>query len=219
MFVCPCPPLRLSLWYKIQENHEKGPDSEAGRGSVWKRGTRRGAGCGASAGSRCPELAQHVDTEPVPDLKPPFQLEGKRWRDSRRRATSGLARTWFIFFFPLWSHWLTPPLFTKVYDFVIFGLAQILEVLFSSKGRSVAGSVREYCPRMCQEYTVMLKGASTGWTLVILSWTQVYLLSVTPCCSVCLEHNERESVDDEEGHFSVYNSNYGAKAKSVIFTN
>lgn len=30
------------------------------------------------AGSLCPELAQHVDTEPVPDLKPPIQPEGER---------------------------------------------------------------------------------------------------------------------------------------------
>ncbi len=29
------------------------------------------------AGSQCPELAQHVDTEPVPDLKPPFSARGK----------------------------------------------------------------------------------------------------------------------------------------------
>lgn len=29
------------------------------------------------AGSLCPELAQHVDSEPGPDLKPPFLPEGK----------------------------------------------------------------------------------------------------------------------------------------------
>ena len=29
------------------------------------------------AGLQCPELAQHVDSEPVPDLKLPFQPGGK----------------------------------------------------------------------------------------------------------------------------------------------
>jgi len=41
------------------------------------QGREKGVVAGLPAGSQCPELAQHVDTEPVPDLKLPFQPEGK----------------------------------------------------------------------------------------------------------------------------------------------
>lgn len=69
---CPSALRCLSLWYKILDSHEKGPDREAGGGSV-------AGGCGARlpAGSQCPELARHVDRELVPDLKLPPQPEGK----------------------------------------------------------------------------------------------------------------------------------------------
>lgn len=42
------------------------------------RGEETGVVPGLPAGSQCPELAQHVDTELVPDLKQSFQPEGKR---------------------------------------------------------------------------------------------------------------------------------------------
>lgn len=42
------------------------------------QGEEQGVVLQLPAGSQCLELAQHVDTEPVPDLKLPFQLEGKR---------------------------------------------------------------------------------------------------------------------------------------------
>lgn len=41
------------------------------------QGEEKGVVSELPAGSQCPELAQHVDAEPVPDLKPPFQPEGK----------------------------------------------------------------------------------------------------------------------------------------------
>lgn len=52
------------------------------------RGEQTGVVPGLPAGSQCPELAQHVDTEPEPDLKP----KGKRCRDSGIRATSASYR-------------------------------------------------------------------------------------------------------------------------------
>ncbi len=76
-----CPRPSLSLGYKISESCEKGPDREAGGDSLWKGGAQaeeKGVVPELPAGSQCPELAQHVDTEPVPDLKPPSQPEGKR---------------------------------------------------------------------------------------------------------------------------------------------
>lgn len=41
-------------------------------------GEEKGVAPELPAGSQCPELAQHVDTEPGPDLKSPFLPEGKR---------------------------------------------------------------------------------------------------------------------------------------------
>lgn len=49
-----------------------------GREEGGAQGEEKGVVPELPAGSQCPELAQHVDTQPVPDLKPPFQPEGKR---------------------------------------------------------------------------------------------------------------------------------------------
>lgn len=138
-------------------------------------GEEKGVAPELPAGSQCPELAQHVDTEPGPDLKSPFLPEGKRWRDSRIRATSASWSLVYFFFFSLWSHWLTA-LFSfslfLVFDFFFFcdiGFSSYLgrhpSCLLPSRERSDA----ECCPWTCQECSVSFKDSSAGWKLVNLN--------------------------------------------------
>lgn len=59
------------------------------------------------AGSQCPELAQHVDTEPVPDLKPPFFSQRERGEGIQGWEQPVRARAWFILsFFSDHADWL-----------------------------------------------------------------------------------------------------------------
>lgn len=91
-------------------------------------GEEKGVAPELPAGSQCPELAQHVDTEPGPDLKPPFLPEGKRWRDWRIRATSASWSLVYLFFSFLSDHtgWL---LFSLFLSFSFLTLRYWLQLL------------------------------------------------------------------------------------------
>lgn len=133
MYVCPDRLHCLSLWYKIHESHEKGPDREAGGGWVWKGGQQgRGEGCGAwaarwltvpRAGTACWHRA---GARP----QAAFLARGREgWRDSRMRATSA---SWELGLFCLSSlitlTGCSSLSFIRLCDCVMFGLALILDV-------------------------------------------------------------------------------------------
>lgn len=45
---------------------------ESGKAALGRQLRKKGVVPGLPVGLQCPELAQHVDTEPAPDLKLPF---------------------------------------------------------------------------------------------------------------------------------------------------
>lgn len=139
-------------------------------------GEEKGVAPELPAGSQCPELAQHVDTEPGPDLKSPFLPEGKRWRDSRIRATSASWSLVYFFFFSLWSHWLTA-LFSfslfLVFDFFFFAIlasALILDVIPLACCLPERGQMQSVVPGRVRNAAFHSKTVQQGESLS--TWTQ-----------------------------------------------
>lgn len=104
------------------------------------QGKKKGVATGLPVGSQFPELAQHVDTEPMPDLRLHLQPKGKRWRDSRIRATSA---SWFIF-----------PFFSDHPDWLLFSLSRSLwlrDIWFSFSFGRLASTLLPFGARSGKE--------------------------------------------------------------------
>lgn len=144
---------------------------EDGRDSVWKgaKAEEKGVVPGLPADSLCPELAQHVDSKPLPDLKLPFQPERKEVKGFKDKSNQCKTRTWFIFsFFSDHSDWLQPSLYKRLWLCDIWSSFNVGRLSLNrsfSKERSDTGPVTEYCSWMFQECNVLLRVSSTGWTL------------------------------------------------------
>lgn len=165
--------LCLSLWYKIHESCEKGSDTEAGRGSVWKGGTRRGDGCGAWAADWLPVLRAGTACWHRAGARPQAifsaggkEVKGFKDKSNECRLASSSAR----------SHSLTAFLFINV-----LWLCDISSCCLP-EGSQRSGSLGDYgpgCARNAVFLTLAQFSRGKTWTQVSLSQSKSVLQLMT----------------------------------------